>query len=233
MELPAGHATAPEKADWVGVYVLGVENEDAQTLRYTVGPSVVLSASVPHQLIWDADKLQMLSTFGDVVATLAKDDIRQLRRVIDKWNLVAVVRGLSERRGLRLRLDTGDGLYRADSPTQLNVPMDGGPFLTLFNIAADGTTKFLFPHISASLGGDENLLKVPGNKDYVATLDAGPPYGADHLIAITSTTALTGLHGTLRLIHGKPAPKLLKKALIRALDGADYRIGIHARYTAP
>jgi len=233
MTLVAPLAATPDKARWVGVYVLGVEDEDAQTLRYTIGPSIVLSASVAHELIWDRDKLQMITTAGDVAATLANDDIRQLRRVIDKWNLVAAVRALGERHGLRTRLEPGDGLYQAGEPMSLKVHMAERPFLTLFSIAADGTTDFMFPYVSASLSGDEDLLKVPGNTNYEAVLRAGPPFGADHVIAITSTTTLVGLHGTLRLIHGKPAPKLLKKGLLMALDGIDYRIGIHARYTAP
>ena len=231
--LAAPLADTPGKARRVGVHVLGVEDEDAQTLRYTIGPSIVLSASVAHELIWDSDRLQMLTTAGDVAASLASGDIRQLRRVIEKWNVVAAVRALGERHGLRTRLEPGDGLYWAGESMSLNIYMGGRPFLTLFSIAADGTADFLFPFISASLNGDENLLKVPVNAIYETALKAGPPFGADHLIAIASTTPLTSRHEMLRLVHSKPAPKILKKALLKALDGIDYRIGIHARYIAP
>ena len=222
-----------DKTPWVGVHVLGVENEDAQTLRYTIGPSVVLSASVPHELIWDADRLEMISTGGDVVATLPENDIRHIRRVIDKWNLVAAVRDLGERSGLRLRLDHGDGLYRAGSRMKLNIGIGEQPFLTLFSIAADGTTDFLYPLFTTNLGGSENLLKVRVDTAFELALETGPPFGADHLIAVTSASALSDLHETLRIIDGKPAPKLLRKMLVKVLDGIDYRISIQALYTAP
>ena len=233
IELPAGLRTGSPVARTVGLRVLGADADEAGFLRHAIGANIVLFPEDPHALIWDRAGLAVLNTLGDVVATLPTNDNRLLRRIIDKWTLVATVRALSEPRGLRLRLADGDRTRAVGSRLSLAIEVAGEPYLTLFNLSADGTVNLLFPLFSKSAVGLDSLLRVPRHATYAFELEAIPPAGADHVVAITSEAPLSWLHDTLRVADGKPATRLIRKVLVKSLDGATYRMAVQALYTVP
>ncbi|MEI2780125.1 MAG: caspase family protein [Candidatus Competibacter sp.] len=223
-ERPADRLPAPPT---LRLRVLGLGEPDRQALFGQVpGVEPAPDGQVPD-LVWDAGKQQVLSGQGDVVAHQIAD-AAVLRRVVAKWRLLATVKALSASHSLRLRLEPGDGVHREG--TVVSVTLDGHRhgYLTLFNLAADGTVQWLYP------ANPKDSKTVPTDQSFklLDTIKVIPPFGADHLVAVVTATEPTAFQTRLRGLHGRPEAEALDR-LLRETDWGSYQMGVLGLYTAP
>ncbi len=217
---------------------------------------IVEPASRPL-LTWDVGKRRVLSSLGDIVADFSSsasttaDDTRAFKRqvntseskqtigaatdvpmaqaVIDKWHLTELIKTLAEKQSLGISLQPGDAIHTLGEKVMFSVEGQNQPYLTLFNLASDGTVNFIYPLATAEV---KDPLNIPLGRPYDVPLVVAPPYGADHLVAIASAEPLVELHKTLTEIDNKPTARALETALRTQLNGRTYQIGIHGSYTA-
>lgn len=195
-------------------------------------------------LIWKQGSAYLVSGLGDRVADLEYalnahfDDFPALRGALEKWSVLPLIRGLSADRPLRLRLrkgetmDRGDELHRDGERLTLVVDAATHPYLTVFNLASTGEVQYLYP--LAEFNDAPRL--VPGT---IFTLPAPftvrAPYGADHLVVLTSRRQPLSLQEALQDMHDQRRPRAALEALQATLseDGTGHELGVLGLFTAP
>lgn len=193
---------------------------------------VKLVASGRADLTWDRASGEVVSASGDVVARLGANAAPgRIQPLVDKWLLLRDLGQLAEQQPLNLRIDAGNGTHHAG--TELKILLDGhtGSNLTLVNLAVDGTVQFLVPWPSSPNRNYHGPIK-PG-ETFGFKLKVSPPYGADHLVALTSPRKMSLLHKELLSLDGKQAAGLLRSIIARRLQGETYQLGSVGLFTAP
>ena len=180
-------------------------------------------------LIWDAGAREVVTGMGDVAAYDV--GLEALPGVIEKWKAVPAVRALSARNGLRMGIDPHDGTHRFDPDSRrgITVRIEGlaHPRLTVFSLSGNGRVHYLYPqpYHSAEVATDRPIeLKTR----------VTPPFGADHVVAVSAGSSLDALIAALKRLDGREAAgravALLADAKARA---SGWSSGIQGLYTAP
>ena len=238
------------------IAIVNTLNLDLAGLAHGLTNAEIVDASTRPFLTWDVGKRLVLSSLGDVVADFAShptganeetraykratasdsgkeaggaQDLPKVQVVIDKWRLVEMIKSLAESRSIGVTLKPGDMVHNSGEKITFAIEGHNYKFLTLFDLASDGTTNFIYPLSTSEI---KDPLEIPLGQPYTVPLVVEAPYGADHLVAIVSAEALTDLHKILKENDGKPSARSLETALRQQLDGRTYQIGIHASYTA-
>jgi hypothetical protein len=174
-------------------------------------------------LIWDAKDRVVLSGTGDRVAE--RVGVANLQGVINKWRVLPAIKDLVQARPLAVSLSPSDARHADGKPIAFRVSSTPHKFLTILNIAADGTVQFLYPRAdNKDPPGGERDVGHPFSID----LAAGKPFGADHAIFISSASSLHVLHQKLNApVNVVDLPILLKEAL----GSGTYFIGLQGLYT--
>lgn len=222
-EQPAERLPAPPM---LGLRVLGLAEADRRALFGQVpGAKPVQSEQTPD-LVWDAGQQQVLSGQGDVVAHQITD-AAALQKVVAKWRLLTTIKALSAPHSLRLRLEPDDGLHLEG--TRISVTLDSHRYgyLTLFNLAADGTVQFLYP-----MPKDSKTMPTDRSFNLLDKIKIVPPFGADHLVAVVTSTEPATFQTQLRGLAGRPEADALDRVL-RETDWGNYQMGVLGLYTAP
>jgi len=194
--------------------------------------NVALDTASRAELIWDTASGEVISSGGDIVARLDRGpDFQGFQAIVDKWLLLADLRNLAETKPLQLRLTPDDGLYRNGARATFHLSGHDYPFLTLFNVAADGRLQFIAPWPQSPQPVYRGLI-TPG-QPLVFPLEVGPPFGVDHLVAIASETPADALNEALLHYDGKNAASQLSVLIPKLLGGATYQLGYIGLYTAP
>jgi len=185
-------------------------------------------------LIWDATTGDVVSAQGDVVATVPKtadavEVARSLRRVIDKWSVLARVETAAARHSLTFEVKPNDRLHKDGEKLTVVVGGFHHPYYTLVSLSADGTVNYLYPINDAKFRDSE---RIPVDKPFLLELRAEAPFGADHFIAIASAEPLTDLNRDLAALDGTPSAAKVIEALERRLPGKTVEMGRHGIYTA-
>ena len=188
----------------------------------------------PGRFTWDVGRHQILNPIGDLVATIDNGPLEsQLARVqgtLDKWTVVRALEQDTDHQGLTLRVEPDDPIHRRGSSITLVISGMRHPYFTLFNLAADGTINFVYPATSTRLHDSPTLAS---DTPYRLELQVVPPFGADHFIAISSTTALTDLHANLRANDGKSQALAVLDWFERFLPRQTYQLGVFGVFSGP
>ncbi len=187
------------------------------------GIKAAQSDQIPD-LTWDTRKQHVLSSKGDIVAYHIAH-AAAVHQVAAKWRLLETIKTLSAPHSVRLRLNPDNSLHRQGSV--VSIMMDGHRYryLTLFNLASDGTVQFLYPL-------KKDTKTVPGNRPFTKDTYIRAPFGADHLVAIVTPQEPATLQTQLRGLNNRPAAKTLD-SLLRNTDWGAYQMGVLGLYTAP
>jgi hypothetical protein len=186
--------------------------------------AVVVASGDTPDLIWDSGTGEIITHLGDVIA----HDVRQagLQGVVDKWRALEAIRLLSEGSHLVMRILPDDSAHRLGETVGIEISGLRVPHFTLFSLSGDGTLHYHYPYRS-------DPADLPLNRPYKVEFEVTPPFGADHLIAITSERVLTGLNKALSRVDGQQAARTAVALLITHLQSVDYQMGIQGLYTAP
>jgi hypothetical protein len=181
-------------------------------------------------LRWDRDSGAITSLHGDIVTTLpvgAQDQIAHLRAVVEKWQVLPAFNRLGECLApLDVSLAPGYGTHCEGAQVEVTISPRKGSYLTMFNIASDGTLQHLYP---VARYGDP--LQFPPEQPWSMPLEVSAPFGGDHLIALASTTDPSALIAALGAFDGRQAVRPALDALRAEISASNYEIGILPLYT--
>lgn len=167
-------------------------------------------------LIWHLPSGDVLTAQGDIAARLGPSrDIRILRGVVEKWRLLrALENNIDGTLGARIRPD--DRLYRGGERFSLELASERDGRLLVFDLAADGSTILMLPRPGQAIPA------IRSGAPYEVPLRAGPPFGADHLVAVRAQSAAAAdrLVGLLRAVHGRPFDRGGVESFMKALGSA-------------
>jgi hypothetical protein len=170
-------------------------------------------------LIWDPNSHDVIA-WGDVVAYNV--DSSDLASVIDRTAAVRELKKISTKVPQLLRLTAGDEQHHNDDMVQVELSDVAQRSIVLVNVSGDGTIQLLYP-----LGTDQNTAS-----SFQISLRVREPFGADQVIAVTSTDRLSELEQVVSELNRRRAPGALIKSMMRYMP-ADVRVGSIGIFTAP
>ena len=225
-------AAAPEPAagpEAVRLAVLHAGPDVLAAVRETLPGVRLVAEGEPTDLVWDAGKGQVVTGMGDVAAHDVALDA--LPGVVGKWGAVAAVKALSARAPLRLRIVADeapdDGVHGRGDEIVVRVEGLAHPRLTVFSLSGNGTVHYLYP-----LPEDDPAALAAGSFEFPVVVT--PPFGADHVVAVSAGSALDGLNAALGGLDGRVAAAEAAALLAEARAGADgWRSGVQGLYTEP
>ena len=227
----------------VTIQVVGV---GADGLMDRLSPGLVDTILVPGgtgaDLVLDAATGEMMSRLGDVVAVVPLGDhgvgadpgtVRTVQHIADRWRLVFSVGDHVDPAGPLIGFRDADDrsrqdvLFRAGQRVEVEIANLQAPYLTLFNIASDGTVNFLYP-----LAAFGDAPAVPMDVPMRLVLAPEAPFGADHFFAVASARPLPDVHARLAAMAGTASAAALAPLLdsLRATPGV--HVAMHGLYTA-
>jgi hypothetical protein len=172
-------------------------------------------------LIWDPDSHDVIA-WGDVVAyNVGSSD---LASVVDRTAAVRELKKIATKAPQLLRLTAGDEQHHNDDMVQVELSDVAQRSVVLVNISGDGTIQLLYP-----LGPDASQNTA---SNFQISLRVRRPFGADQIVAVTSTERLSGLEQAVTELNRRRAPGALIKSMTRYLP-ANVRIGSIGIFTAP
>lgn len=172
--------------------------------------------------VWDLPHGVLLRRSGDQVAQDVATTA-QLRGVLEKWETIDKLRPLLDETRLRLTLGPGAFGTRYAPRAQVNATVTAASsagataplYLTVFNLASDGTVQPLYPNARDGEGRIEAGQRLPLIETYVT-----PPYGTDHVVAVLTAQPPVGLRAAIRGVEGQRASGRLVAPLRQAMVAA-------------
>ena len=176
-------------------------------------------------LIWDARARQVITGMGDIAAHDV--GLAALSATVGKWEAVRAVKALSARAALRIRVHPHDGVHRRGDEMEIEVDGLRHPRLTLLGVSGNGTVHYLYPLPS-------DPAEVAVGRPFRLKLKATPPFGADHVVAISADSSLRGLNAQLVRLDGRRAARRAAKLIAdAAIQARGWQSGIQGLFTAP
>jgi len=181
-------------------------------------------ATAPEEadFVWDFPSGSILRRSGDVVARRITS-LPALRGVLEKWRTVEALRPMMAEASGRLIVGPrrNGSRYEAGAKVDLTLttPVTGqgaGPrFVTVFDLASDGTVQVLYP-----LAEDgEGRMPAGGALPVLAT-EAVEPFGADHVVALITPRRPDAFRDLLRTVGGSRGSARLVEPLRQELAAA-------------
>ncbi len=156
---------------------------------------------------------------GDVVARGIEFGAA-LRSVAEKWAVIEDLRPYLNEAQAKLEIapQASGTIYAPGKVIRLGLQHVGGPgadagFVTVFNLAANGTVQMLYPIVPADKDG-----RV-GPSGTLALFDTTvvPPFGVDHVIALVTPSPPLGLRSLLKRVDNERAADRVLAPLKAAL----------------
>jgi Caspase domain len=222
---PKAAASVPERPvpalDTVRVAVLGNQTELLKAVQPKEANFQPVAVSENPDLVWDPVTLEVVAN-GDVVAR--QINRQELPGVIDRIAAINGFKRLAAKAPQTVRVLPADKVYSRDSRIEVQVSGVAQRALLLFNIAGDGTVQALYP-----IGSDQPILATP---DFKFSVVVREPFGADQVVAVTSTQRLSDLEQVLKVWNQQKTPVEVYR-LVERYAPPDARIGATSLYTSP
>ena len=171
--------------------------------------------------MWDPITLDVLAG-ADVIAHQIK--LSDLPGAIDRLAAVNGFKRLAAKAPQTLRVLPDDKVHPRDSRIEVQISGVAQRSLLLFNITGDGTVQALYP-----IGSDQPILATA---DYKFSVVVGEPFGADQVVAITSSQRLSDLEQAVKKMNQRRTAMEVYK-LVERYAPADARIGATSLYSSP
>ena len=209
----------------VRLAVLHAESGVHATLRDTLPGVRMVPVEARPDLIWDARTREVVTGLGDVAAHGV--GAMELPPVIEKWEAVRELQALSARASLRLRVLPHDGAHPRGA--RIEVVIDGlrSPRLTMVGFSGNGVVHYLYPLPS-------DPAAVATDRAFRLTLEVTPPFGADHIVAVSARSSLDALNAELGKLDRLPAAGRAAELITRAAAAAEgWWSGVQGLFTVP
>jgi hypothetical protein len=205
----------------VRVAVLGNDKDRLKNIEAREARFDLVAPTENPDLLWDPTTRDVLAG-ADVVARGI--DASDMPSVIDRLAAVNGFKRLATKAPQTLRVLPDDKVHRGEARIEVQVSGVAQRSLLLFNIAGDGTVQALYP-----IGSDSIVIATPDHKFPVAV---GAPYGADQVVAITSSRRMGDLEQALKKMNQRRTAAEVYK-LVERYAPPDARIGATSLYSAP
>ena len=209
-------------------------NADSVTLLQPLQDIVPVASSEQAELTWDVSAGQIISAMNDVIAHVStqKADVlpySEVQGVIDKWAGLSRLKKLAERSPLAITILQGNQLHHQEDIVTFSIEPRRAPYLTLLNWASTGQVQYLYP-----LADYNDDPRPAPDSDFTLDIEVSAPFGADHLIALTSVQHPKDLQQALQRLDQQFATKQLLDVLRTAVETKTVsQIGVLGVYTAP
>jgi hypothetical protein len=207
--------------DTVRLAVLGNQRELLKGLETKWAHFEAVAISDNPDMTWDPMTLDVLAG-GDVIAH--QINRQDLPSVIDRFAAVNGFKRLAAKAPQTVRVLPDDKIHPRSSRIEVQISGVQQRSLLLFNITGDGTVQALYP-----IGSDPPVLITP---DYKFSVVVGEPFGADQVVAITSSQRLSDIEQVLKKMNQQRAAVEVYK-LVERYAPPDARIGAASLYTSP
>jgi uncharacterized caspase-like protein len=172
-------------------------------------------------LIWDPKSRDVIA-WGDVVAY--KVSAGDLATVIDRTAAIRELKRMATQSPQPVRVAPDDAQHHDGEPVQIELKDVAGRAVVLFDISGDGTVQMLYPIGSDEAPTQAGSLRLP--------LRVREPFGAEQVVAVSSSQRLVDLEQALLQLNRRKAPGQMIKIMAKYLP-ADARIGSIGFFTAP
>jgi hypothetical protein len=207
--------------DPVRVAVLGNQRDLLKDLEIREARFDAVATSENPDLVWDPISLDVLAGADVIAHQISRSD---LPGVIDRLAAVNGFKRLAAKAPQTVRVLPDDKIHQRDSHIEVQVSGVAQRSLLLFNITGDGTVQALYP-----IGSDSPVISTA---DYKFPVVVGEPFGADQVVAITSSQRLGDLEQALKKMNQRRTAMEVYK-LVEHYAPPDARIGATSLYTAP
>lgn len=219
--MPPPASSAPAALGTVRVAVLGNRRDLLAGLKAREARYDLVATTENPDLVWDPASRDVL-VGADVVAHGI--DRADLPGVIDRIAAVNGFKRLAAKGPQSVRVLPDNQVHRRDARIDVQVSDVSQRSLVMFNIAGDGTVQTLYP-----IGSDPAVIATP---DYAYKVRVGEPFGADQVVAITSSQRLDDLQLALKALNQRRTAAEVYR-LIEQMAPPDARIGATTVYTSP
>jgi hypothetical protein len=217
--------TAAAGADSVRVAIIDGPDKAWETIEKGKEPFTRSTGVDGADLVWDVGKSEALSR-GDLVMQLVDGSL--MGGVVDRTWMLKRLREIAENRYLSMQLASGGQLLTAGDVAKIEIGEIAGQRLVVFNIAADATVQMLYP----SAPGAAGHCRDPQNDAWSCSLRVTPPFGADTIVALTTSGPSDALLQRLREHHGRRDAAFVPDLLTDAMrTDPTVRIGFVGVYT--
>jgi hypothetical protein len=207
--------------DPVRVAVVGNQRDLLKDLEIREARFEAVATSENPDLVWDPISLDVLAGADVIAHQISRSD---LPGVIDRLAAVNGFKRLAAKAPQTVRVLPDDKIHQRDSHIEVQVSGVAQRSLLLFNITGDGTVQALYP-----IGSDSPVIATV---DYKFPVVVGEPFGADQVVAITSSQRLGDLEQALKKMNQRRTAMEVYK-LVEHYAPPDARIGATSLYTAP
>jgi uncharacterized caspase-like protein len=205
----------------VRIAVLGNERELLKDIEPREARFEVVNTNENPDLVWDPTTRDVLAGADVIARGIDRSD---LSSVVDRIAAVSGFKRLAAKAPQAVRVLPDDKVHRNQSRIEIQVSGVSQRALLMFNIAGDGTVQSLYP-----IGSDAPIVT---SADYKFPVLVGAPFGADQVVAITSSQRLGDLEQALKKMNQRRTAAEVYK-LIERYAPADARIGATNLYTSP
>lgn len=157
----------------------------------------MVDSKADADLIVDGKTGSLLYKTGDLVATLSENpSAPDLQKVVDKWRFLGFLSGFVSPDGPELALSNGSRTYTEGERVAFSILSPDKENVVLFNIASNGAVQLVSPVRSGGRGLAAGKLRPNAEEKFRS--EVIPPFGADHLVAITSDGYRSDLVDTVK-----------------------------------
>ena len=189
-------------------------------------------------IVFDVGQGALIWKTGDVVAEFDFDvpagDAAlpaSLQGAIDKWRLIAMLAELDTHRDPELSLAGGDRVYHEGEEVVFRILSRHHRHITLFNLAWDGTVQLVAP--VKRTGTDFLAGQLPIGRRMRFRAPVMPPFGADHLVAVTTPVDLPELDDAVFASKDTRNAAALASRLAATLQGREFGMDWIGIFTRP
>jgi hypothetical protein len=238
----SSQTSAPANASLVRLSILGTDDPDRLMDKlFDVTPAQQGLA----ELTWDVAAGEVISGSGDIVARLgANTGPEDIQPLIDKWLLLRQLVELAGSEPLDLQFQRIGGQSGQDNDATGEIHVEGTQLLfqvnghhhenvTVFNLTMDGKLQYLIPVPSDPEAYYRGEARVNQAFGFPLVVQGPGPFGAEHLVVLSSPQPLSELHGEIERLHETAVARELRDILGQHLGGTTFQIGYVALFSAP
>lgn len=184
----------------------------------------VVDLSGTPDIVWDAGRAEVVSGIDTIIARNISGD--RLQGVVNKVRARSRLSAMAETHSLEIAVKPAKPIYSEGELVEISIRDIGHPYLTLVNLANDGTVQFLYP-----LSPEEAQSRDISAPLILSDVEVSGPFGADLLIALATEQPPSRIVAELEAMDGRVAPLDVPGTFRKWLSGVPYRMGLLSFYS--
>ncbi len=184
-------------------------------------PFVIVGPDEDADVVWDAANKEAIVAGDKVALDVDRDD---LGGVVDRTAAVRDIKNLVVKSPQAISVLPDASLHHAGSRIEVELTDLGNRSLILVDVSGSGVIQLIYPTVKDQTVSDHNSFRVP--------FRVRDPYGADEVVAISSSQPQPALISALRDMDGRKDAGKLAEAIAKYAP-PDKRVGLVGLFTVP